>query len=119
MPQVSTRVLKNELSSWVHRAEKGERIFVLRDGVPVAALVPLSDVPERDQATILRELEAQGVIRMPRTSWEERRRIWENLTPFPLNGVSASQQVLEDRGPYEPWEEFDRMIAAKRGSGHE
>jgi prevent-host-death family protein len=115
MPQVSTRVLKNELSSWVHRAENGERVVVLRDGVPVAALVPLSDLPHRDEATILRELEAQGLIRMPRLSREERQRVWDRWTPAPSLGVPASRQVLEDRGPYEPWEEFNRMQKAKRG----
>ena len=45
MSTVSTRVLKDQLSSYLQRAESGERIVVLRDGRPVAALIPLSQLP--------------------------------------------------------------------------
>ena len=44
MPTVSTRVLKDQLSTYLHRAESGERIVVLCSGKPVAALVSLGDV---------------------------------------------------------------------------
>ena len=46
MSTVSVRVLEDQLSSYLQRAERGERIVVLRDGQPVAALVPLSQLPE-------------------------------------------------------------------------
>jgi prevent-host-death family protein len=99
MTHVSTRVLKNELSAWVHRAEQGERVIVLRDGVPVAALVPLSDLPERDATTRLRELAAQGVVRLPRQNHESP--VWERWSRFASPGVPLSEQVLADRGARE------------------
>jgi prevent-host-death family protein len=93
MSQVSTRVLKNELSAWIHRAEGGERITVLRDGVPVAALVPLSDLPQRDEETILKELEAQGRIRRATRPLEAR----FPFDPIASRGKLASEMVIEDR----------------------
>ena len=39
MVTVSTRILKDQLSSYLHRAEGGERIVVLRGGKPVAVLL--------------------------------------------------------------------------------
>ncbi|MFL6237615.1 MAG: type II toxin-antitoxin system Phd/YefM family antitoxin [Thermoanaerobaculia bacterium] len=61
MSTVSTRVLKDQLSSYLQRAERGERIVVLRDGRPVAALIPLSQLPRRNRAA------APGRARVPRS----------------------------------------------------
>jgi prevent-host-death family protein len=94
MVTVSTRVLKDQLSRYLHRAEDGERILVLRDGKPVAALVSLADVPERDEAARLAALEARGlVVRPPHRSGRK---------PFqgpvaPARGKLASEMVIEDR----------------------
>lgn len=49
MATVNTRVLKDQLSSDLQRAEAGEQIVVLRDGQPVAALVPLSQLQDMDE----------------------------------------------------------------------
>lgn len=93
MSKVTTRVLKNELSAWLHRVEQGERVTVLRDGLPVAALVPLSDLPAHDERRILAALQAQGHVRLPGGrplgTFEGSR--------VPMRGQSASQMVLEDR----------------------
>jgi prevent-host-death family protein len=64
---VSTRALKAQLSSYLQRAESGERIVVLRDGRPVAALIPLSQLPEgTDQQQRLAELAVRGFLTLPR-----------------------------------------------------
>jgi prevent-host-death family protein len=64
---VSTRALKAQLSSYLQRAESGERIVVLRDGRPVAALIPLSQLPEgTDQQQRLAELAVRGLVTLPR-----------------------------------------------------
>ncbi len=90
MSHVSTRLLKNELSAWVHRAERGERITILRDGRPVAALVPLSDLPNRTQQNVLAELSSRGGVRLPLATFPA-------LEPIDSAGPSASSMVSEDR----------------------
>jgi prevent-host-death family protein len=93
MPTVSTRVLKDQLSSYLQRAEAGEQIVVLRDGQPVAALVPLSQLQERDEQARLTEMAARGLVTLPkRTS----RRAFRG-SAFPNRGKLASEMVLEDR----------------------
>ncbi len=66
MVTVSTRVLKDRLSSYLHRAEDGERIVVLRGGKPVAALVSLEDVQVDDEEGRLAALKARGLLIGPR-----------------------------------------------------
>lgn len=93
MPTVSTRVLKDQLSSYLQRAEAGEQIVVLRDGQPVAALVPLSQLRDVDEQARLAELAARGLVALPnratRTAFQS--------PAFPNRGKLASEMVLEDR----------------------
>ena len=93
MTTVSTRNLKNQLSSYLHRAESGERIVVLRDGRPVAALVALDDVRDEDQQTRLAALQAHGLVVGP-----SREGGLSTRKPLvPERGRSASEMVIEDR----------------------
>lgn len=93
MPTVSTRVLKDQLSSYLQRAEAGEQIVVLRDGRPVAALVPLSQLQERDEQARLADMASRGVVTLPkRTS----RKAFQGPA-LPNRGKLASEMVLEDR----------------------
>ncbi len=92
MSTVSTRTLKDQLSSYLQRAENGEQIVVLRDGRPVAALVPLSQLREPEEPARLAELAARGVVRLPKGA----------RTPFrgpsvPHRGKLAFSMVIEDR----------------------
>lgn len=93
MPTVSTRVLKDQLSSYLQRAEAGEQIVVLRDGQPVAALVPLSQVQDRDEPALLAEMASQGLIILP--SGTSRKPFQGALVPS--HGKLASEMILEDR----------------------
>ena len=93
MPTVSTRVLKDQLSSYLQRAEAGEQIVVLRDGRPIAALVPLSQVQERDEQARLVEMAARGLVTLPKRT--SRRAFREPA--LPSRGKLASEMVLEDR----------------------
>ena len=93
MPTVSTRVLKDQLSSYLQRAEAGEQIVVLRDGRPVAALVPLSQLQERDEQARLADMASRGVVTLPkRTSGKG-----FQGPVLPNRGKLASEMVLEDR----------------------
>jgi prevent-host-death family protein len=92
MSTVSTRVLKDQLSSYLQRAERGERIVVLRDGQPVAALIPLSQLPEVTEQQRLAELESRGLVTLPRRT----ERGFKGPA-FPNRGKLASEMVSEDR----------------------
>jgi prevent-host-death family protein len=93
MPTVSTRALKDQLSSYLQRAEAGEQIVVLRDGRPVAALVPLSQIQQRDEPSRLAEMASRGLVTLPKRT---------SRKPFqgpalPNRGKLASEMVIEDR----------------------
>jgi prevent-host-death family protein len=93
MPTVSTRVLKDQLSSYLQRAEAGEQIVVLRDGQPVAALVPLSQLREMDEQARLADLASRGLVELPSRATGT---VVQGPT-FPNRGKLASEMVLEDR----------------------
>ena len=93
MSTVSTRVLKDQLSSYLQRAETGERIVVLRDGRPVAALIPLSQLPEATEQQLLADLESRGLVTLPRRA--ERTAFQGPMVPH--RGKLASEMVSEDR----------------------
>jgi len=77
----------------LQRAEAGEQIVVLRDGRPVAALVPLSQIRDLDEQARLAELASRGLVTLPsRTT----RTAFQGPT-FPNRGKLASEMVLEDR----------------------
>lgn len=92
MSTVSTRVLKDQLSSYLQRAERGERIVVLRDGQPVAALIPFSELPQLTEQQRLTDLESRGLVTLPRRA--ER---GFNGPVVPNRGKLASEMVSEDR----------------------
>jgi prevent-host-death family protein len=95
MREVSTKELKDHLSEWVRRVESsGEPVVVTRSGRPVAALVPLSDLPVRATDERVAELVASGVARAPRPV--RRADAFRGAT-VPSRGRSASAMVIEDR----------------------
>lgn len=94
MKTVSTRDLKDRLSAYLRRAQRGERILVLRGGRPVAALVPLAEVEGLDEEGRLRQLAAQELIRLPERQAPDDRFSGPRI---PARGKEASAMVLEDR----------------------
>jgi prevent-host-death family protein len=96
MQEVSTKDLKDQLSEWVRRVEsQGERVVITRSGRPVAALVPLSDLPARDGNTILADLAAAGVIRLPRGPRSPD--AFSGPRVPSRGGKLASEMIIEDR----------------------
>ena len=93
MSTVNAYALKDELSSYLQRAEGGEQIVVLRDGLPVAALVPLSQLQGMTEHQRLAELESRGLVTLPRRA---ERTAFQGPT-FPSRGKLASEMVSEDR----------------------
>jgi antitoxin (DNA-binding transcriptional repressor) of toxin-antitoxin stability system len=94
MTTVSTRKLKDGLSAYLRRAEKGERIVVMRGRKAVAAIVPFEAAEGLDEDARLRQLAAQDLVVLPESS--------SSVDQFtgprvPSRGKSASEMVLEDR----------------------
>ena len=92
MTTVTTSDLKDELSSYLHRVEAGERFVVLDDGKPVAALVALAEIVAAEEPDQLAHLEARGLVIRPRRPGESRFRV-----QVPARGKPASEMVIEDR----------------------
>jgi len=94
MTTVSTRKLKDGLSEYLRRAERGEHVVVMRGKKAVAAIVPFEEAQGLDEESRLRQLAVQDVLVLPasppdETSFSGRR--------VPARGKSASEMVLEDR----------------------
>lgn len=93
MVSVSTRLLKDQLSAYVHRAEQGEPVIILRDGKPVAVILDLASMPPAAEGVALAQLAADDLIQLP----ERGPRSAAELGPEATGEVLASAMVLEDR----------------------
>lgn len=94
MTTVSTRKLKDGLSAYLRRAEKGERIVVMRGKRAVAALVPFETAEGLDEDARLRQLAAQDLLELPEDTRSAERFPGPRI---PSRGKSASAMVLDDR----------------------
>lgn len=94
MTTVSTRTLKDQLSSYLRRAEGGERIVVTRGKKVVAAIVPCKETEPQDEDARLRHVEAQGGVVLPQ---EDAPPLRFQDPRIPSRNRSASAMVLEDR----------------------
>ena len=88
MPTVGVRELKNKLSSYLKRVEKGERIEVTHRGEVIALLVP-ARVKKIDKGLV--ELMEQGVV-----SWSGGKPRGSSH-PVEVKGRPLSEVILEDR----------------------
>lgn len=93
MTKVNTRTLKDQLSSYLHRAERGEQIIVLRSGKPVAALVSLESMAASGEPGRLAALAHQGLITLPAEGDTGKMAVPE----VPSRGRNAAGMVLGDR----------------------
>ena len=87
--------VKNDLSRYVARARRGERIRILIRGVAVAEIGPLEAAQEREgeENSRLAELERRGLIRRGRGGLEP-----GILKPGPRpRGRSTSDLLVEER----------------------
>lgn len=92
MSIVSVRVLKDELSEYLRRAEAGERVTVTRDGKPIAAIVGLHQAEDADEEAVFARLVSSGTLsRMPS--------LLTDLAPSigPRPGTPLSEIIREDR----------------------
>lgn len=95
MTTVNTRKLKDGLSSYLRRVEKGEQILVMRGSKVVAAIVPFEEARGLDEDARLRQLAARDLVTLPEISADPDDRF--SGPRVPARGRSASEMVLEDR----------------------
>jgi prevent-host-death family protein len=92
MRKVGSREFKNRLGQYLAAVRKGQSLLITDRGRPVAKLSPPD--PEEAPADPLRarllELEAQGLIRLPK-------RPMRSFKAIPSRGKSASEMIIEDR----------------------
>lgn len=93
MTTVTSRVLKDKLSSYLARAEGGEQFVVLRDGKPVAAVVPVSQVSGEGRFERMRGLAAEGLVELPGGP----KGPFRTAERLPSRGELTSEMILEDR----------------------
>ena len=73
MRQASFTDVRNHAKQYFDMVESGESVRVLRNGKPIADIIPIiSDLP----------------------SWKQRK-----VQPLVLDGVSISQMILDERSP--------------------
>lgn len=94
MTTVSTRELKDGLSAYLRRVEKGEQIIVLRGSKAVAAIVPFEEAQGLDEDARLRQLAARDLLVLPHVPKTTERFSGRRI---PARGKSASEMVIEDR----------------------
>ncbi len=92
MQKVGSRELKNRLGRYLRAVRAGQSLIITDRGKPVAKLTPPSDAqPEENELQArLKELEAQGLIRLAQKPLGKFR-------PVKSRGKPASQMIIEDR----------------------
>jgi prevent-host-death family protein len=92
MQRVGSREFKNRLGRYLRAVRNGQTLLVTDRGEPVAKVSPpeLDGEPQRTFADVLKKLEAEGKIRLPK-------RPLGRFRPVKIKGKPASQTIIEDR----------------------
>lgn len=91
MSQVGVKELKNRLTHYLRRTQKGEEIIVTDRGRPIALLQQIEAGKPGTREARLAQLAALGKI-IPPTSMRSKR-----LKPLAYRGPSIGQAVIDDR----------------------
>jgi prevent-host-death family protein len=92
MRRVGSREFKNRMGKYLRAVRQGQTLIITDRGKPIAQLgpAPIKEPDSNDLKNRLRELEAQGLIRLAR-------RPMRSFKPVPSRGKPASQMLIEDR----------------------
>ncbi|ALA59675.1 type II toxin-antitoxin system Phd/YefM family antitoxin [Nitrospira moscoviensis] len=91
MSRIGVKELKNRLTHYLRRTQKGEEIIVTDRGRPIALLQQIEAGKPGTREARLAQLAALGKIILP-TAAPSRR-----LKPLPYHGPSVGRAVLDDR----------------------
>ena len=93
MTEVSVRELRSNLTGYLRRIERGERVTVTRRGKPVATLEPIAK-PVSDVDAALWKMVREG-----KASWSGGKPKFD-MPRIRLKGEgpTASEMIIEDRG---------------------
>jgi prevent-host-death family protein len=92
MQRVGSRELKNRLGRYLLAVRKGQSLIITDRGKAVAKLIPADQASgsELTFSEVLKKLEADGKIRLPRRPFRKFRAV-------PTRGKPASEMIIEDR----------------------
>lgn len=92
MQRVGSRELKNRLGRYLRAVRGGQSLIITDRGEPVAKLAPPDNNTAKEDSLKerLKELEAQGLIRMAKRPLGKFRAV-------KIKGKPASQTIIEDR----------------------
>lgn len=93
MSRIGVKELKNRLTHYLRRTQKGEEIIVTDRGRPIALLQQIEAGRAGTREARLAQLEALGKIILP-TAIPKRR-----LKPLAYHGPSVGRAVIDDREP--------------------
>ena len=92
MEKVGSREFKNRLGRYLRAVRKGQTLLITDRGKPVARVSPLDQNGDSELTfgELLKKLEAEGKIRLPK-------RPLGRFRAVPSRGKPASQMIIEDR----------------------
>ncbi len=92
MEKVGSREFKNRLGRYLRAVRKGQTLLITDRGKPVARVSPLDQNGDSELTfgELLKKLEAEGKIRLPKRPLGKFRAV-------PSRGKPASQMIIDDR----------------------
>ena len=92
MQKVGSREFKNRLGRYLGAVRKGQTLLITDRGTPVAKVSPPDQNADGELtfSEVLKKLEAEGKIRLPK-------RPLGRFRPVKIKGKPLSQTILEDR----------------------
>ena len=92
MQKVGSREFKNRLGRYLLAVRKGQTLLITDRGKPVAKVSPPNESGDSELtfSDVLKKLEAEGKIRLPKRPLGKFRAV-------PTRGKPASEMIIEDR----------------------
>ncbi|HVE51135.1 MAG TPA: type II toxin-antitoxin system prevent-host-death family antitoxin [Casimicrobiaceae bacterium] len=95
MKRATISEAKNQLSALIRRVRRGEEVLILDRDVPVARLIPVQALEQRDDDKVLADLERRGIIRRPKRPPDPG--LLDRLGPPPKIKGDILEALLADR----------------------
>jgi len=90
MRSVGAREFKNRMGRYMRAVQEGQTLLVVKRGKPLAKVIPPEEATGSGLMDKLKELEAQGKVRLGAGKFKDFR-------PVRIKGKPISETVIEDR----------------------